>query len=108
MMNENITRLELWAIDAITLDEAKPDMEEDTRNAVEAMEEMAFWRIFPELKGKYDKVKHTYFDAFAYVKDYIFGKDTVSDVDWKKLEIADLNMLYIWLKAKKWEVNRNV
>lgn len=106
MTNTNITRLELWAIDSITLDEAKVDMEDDVRDAVEAMEEMAFWRIFPELKGKYDKVKNTYFDAHAYVRDYILGKDTASDVDWKKLEIADLNMLYIWLKAKKWEVIR--
>lgn len=103
MTNENITRLELWAIDAITLDKAKVNMEDDVRDAVEAMEEMAFWRIFPELKGKYDKVKNTYFDAYHYVRDYILGKDTVSDVDWKKLEIVDLNMLYIWLKAKKWD-----
>lgn len=106
-MNENITRLELWAIDAITLDEAKVDMEENVRDAVEAMEEMAFWRIFPDLKGKYDKVKNTFFDAYAYVRDYILGKDTVSDVDWKKLEIGDLNMLYIYIKNKSWEVSRN-
>lgn len=106
MNNPNIDRLNFWAIDAITLDNAKPDMDEDTRNAVEAMEEMAFWRIFPELKGKYDKVKHTYFDAFAYVRDYIFGKDTVADADWKKLEIGSIEMLYIWLKSKKWEVVR--
>lgn len=103
MKNENMTRLEMWAIDAITLDEAKVEMEEDVRNAVEGMEEMAFWRIFPELKSKYDKVKNTWFNAYDYVRDYIFGKDTVSDVDWEKLEIVDTNMLYIWLKSKRWD-----
>lgn len=107
MKNVNIDRFEIWAIDAITLDQAKPEMEDDVRSAVEGMEEMAFWRIFPDLKGKYDKVKNTYFDALAYAKDYIFGEDTVSDVDWKKLEIVDTNMLYIWLKSKNWEVVHN-
>lgn len=103
MKNINIDRLNAWAIDAHILDEAKPDMQDEVRDAVEEMQEMAFWRIFPELKGKYDKVKNTYFDAHAYVKDYIFGKDTAHDVDWDKIGIETTNELYIWLKAKKWD-----
>lgn len=105
-MNENITRLELWAIDAITLDEAKVNMEEEVRDAVEAMEEMAFWRIFPELKGKYDKVKNFYFDAYHYVRDWVFGKDTASDVDWHKKEVETIEQLYTWLRAKPWQQER--
>lgn len=102
MKNINIARLEMWAINAITLDEVKVGMDDDSKEALEAMEEMALWRIFPELKGKWDRVKGEWFDAYAYVKDYVFGKDTASDIDWKKLEIEDLSMLYIWLKSKRW------
>lgn len=104
MTNVNITRLESWIIDAQILDEAKVDMEETVRDAVEEMQEMAFWRIFPELKGKYDRTKSIYFSAIDYVKDWAFGHDTVADVDWKNLEINSIEQLYIWLKAKSWEV----
>lgn len=106
MKNENLDRLNFWAIDAITLDEAKADMEENVRDAVEAMEEMAFWRIFPDYKTKYDKVKNHMFNALDYVRDWVFGATTVSDVDWKKLEINSLEQLYIWIKTKNWEVVR--
>ena len=104
-MNINVTRLETWIIDAQILDEAKVDMEETVRDAVEEMEEMAFWRIFPDLKSFYDKVKHSYFTAMEYVRDWAFGKDTVSDVDWKALEIESIEQLYIWLKTKSWAIN---
>lgn len=104
MMNANLMRFECWLTDAITLDEAKADMEENVRDAVEEMQEMAFWRIFPDLKGKYDKTKTIHFDALALTKDWLFGKDTVADVDWKKLEIESYEQLYIWLKAKSWQV----
>lgn len=103
MKNANIERLNAWAIDAHILDEAKVDMNEGVREAVEEMQEMAFWRIFPELKGKYDKIKNTWFDAFAYVKDYVFGKETVADIKWDEAGVETLNELYIWLKAKKWD-----
>lgn len=103
-MNANIMRLETWIVDAQILDEAKVDMDENVRDAVEEMQEMAFWRIFPELKGKYDKIKHSHFDALALVKDWAFGKDSVSDANWKKLEIETIEQLYIYLKAKPWEV----
>lgn len=103
MTNVNISRLESWIVDAQILDEAKVDMEETVRDAVEEMQEMAFWRIFPNLKGKYDRTKSIYFGAIDYVKDWAFGKDTVADVDWKKLEIDSIEQLYIWLKAKTWD-----
>lgn len=103
MKNANIERLNAWAIDAHILDEAKVEMNNEVREAVEEMQEMAFWRIFPELKGKYDKIKNTWFDAFAYVKDYVFGKETIADIKWDETGVETLNELYIWLKAKKWD-----
>ena len=104
-MNANIMRLESWVIDAQILDEAKVDMDETVRDAVEEMQEMAFWRIFPDLKPFYDKVKFSYFTAIDYVRDWAFGKDTVSDIDWKALEIDTIEQLYTWLRTKNWAIN---